>query len=247
MSDNLYNNITIVSAFVSNINLYRNLDKYIDYGTKLLQNNLQKIIFIEKNIYDSYFSNQNFNNTHFIFFEKKDIYLYNFINDITNFSINTDNPSKDNLEYFFVQCNKTEWVKQAIEINYFNTEQFIWLDFGIFHVFNNNLEKFNNSLYALNNKIYERVRISTIWNLDYLYNINIHKNICWYFAGGIFGGSKNFLLKFAEIMKNKCISYIQEHKNLVWEVNIWYLIYNENKELFDTYHSDHNSSLIQNY
>jgi hypothetical protein len=121
MSNILHNNITIVSAFVSNINLYRNIEKYIDYGTILLKNNLQKIIFIEKNIYDSYFSNQNFNNTHFIFFEKKDIYLYNFINDITNFSINTDNPSKDNLEYFFVQCNKTEWIKQAIENNYFNT------------------------------------------------------------------------------------------------------------------------------
>jgi hypothetical protein len=48
-------------------------------------------------------------------------------------------------------------------------------------------------------------------------------------------------------MKNKCISYIHEYKNFIWEVNIWYLIYIENKELFDTYNSNHNSSLIQNY
>jgi len=48
-------------------------------------------------------------------------------------------------------------------------------------------------------------------------------------------------------MKNKCISYIQEHKNLVWEVNIWYLIYRDNKELFNTYKADHNPSIIQNY
>ena len=41
MSDNINNNITIVSAFVSNIDLYRNLDRYIDYGIKLLQNNLK--------------------------------------------------------------------------------------------------------------------------------------------------------------------------------------------------------------
>ena len=241
------NNITIVSSFISNVNSYRNIEKYIDYGIKLLQNNLQKIIFIEKNIYDEYLSNYNFNNTHFIFIEKKEIYFYNFIDDITNFSIITDNPNKDNMEYFFVMCYKTEWVKQAIEINFFNSEQFIWIDFGIYHVFNNNLELFNNSLYSLNNKKYESVRIGTIWNLDYSYNINIHTHICWYFAGGVFGGSKNSLLKFADIMKNKSISYIHEYKNIIWEVNLWYLIYKENKELFDTFPSNHNYSIIHNY
>lgn len=239
-------NLTIVSAFVSNVNSNRDLEKYIDYGLKLLQNNLQKIIFIEKNIYDNFFSNQNFINTHFIFFEKKDIYLYNYINNITNFSINTNNPNKDNLEYLFVQCHKTEWIKQAIDINYFNSEQFIWIDFGIFHIFNN-IQIFNDSLNSLANKNYELVRIPTIWNPEITYNTDVHKNICWYFAGGVFGGHKNSLLKFADIMKNKCISYIQEYKNLVWEVNIWYLIYRDNKELFNTYKADHNPSIIQNY
>jgi len=241
------NNITIVSAFVSDVNSNRNVDKYIDYGKKLLQIDVSKIIFIEKDIYNNYLSNQDFNNTHFIFFEKKDNYLYNFINDITNYSIGTDNPDKDTLDYLFVQCHKTEWIKLAIDNNYYNSEQFIWLDFGIYHIFNNDIDLFTKSIYSLLNKKYDLIRIATIWNPDLIYNTNIHQNICWYFAGGVFGGGKNSLVKFADIMKNICISYIQEHKNFIWEVNLWYLIYKNNKELFDIYTANHNPSIILNY
>ena len=48
-------------------------------------------------------------------------------------------------------------------------------------------------------------------------------------------------------MKEKCLQIIQEKQSLMWEVNIWYLIYLENKELFDEYKCDHNESLITNY
>ena len=34
---------------------------------------------------------------------------------------------------------------------------------------------------------------------------------------------------------------------IMWEVNVWYLIYNENKLLFDIYDCDHTDSIIDNY
>jgi hypothetical protein len=240
-------NITIVSAFIYNLNSFKNINKYIEDGLNLLQINVQKIIFIEKDIYNNYLSNREFNNTHFIFFEKKDNYLYNYINDLTNNFIVTDNPNKDTIDYLFFMNHKTEWMRLAIENNYFNSDQFIWLDFGIYHIFDNNIDLFNKSIYSLLNKKYDLVRIASIWKYDLMYNNYIHKNICWFFAGGVFGGSKNSILKFADLMKNKCISYIQEYKNFVWEVNIWYLIYNDNKDIFDTYTADHDYSLIINY
>jgi len=148
--------------------------------------------------------------------DKQNIYyLYNFINEITNFSINTNNPNKDNLEYLFVQCHKTEWIKLAIDNNYYNSDQFIWLDFGIYHIFNNNIDLFNKSIYSLLDKNYNLIRIASIWNPDLIYNTNIHQSICWYFAGGVFGGSKTLLLKFADIMKNKFITYIKEYKSFI--------------------------------
>ena len=33
----------------------------------------------------------------------------------------------------------------------------------------------------------------------------------------------------------------------MWEVNIWYLVWKENKDIFDPYFSDHNQSVINNY
>ena len=33
----------------------------------------------------------------------------------------------------------------------------------------------------------------------------------------------------------------------MWEVNIWYLVYKENKELFDNYYCNHNNTIIDNY
>ena len=48
-------------------------------------------------------------------------------------------------------------------------------------------------------------------------------------------------------MKEKCIKIINEKKTLMWEVNIWYLIYKENNNLFDCYNCDHNESVVSNY
>ena len=82
---------------------------------------------------------------------------------------------------------------------------------------------------------------------EYIYNNDIYKDILWYFAGGVFGGNKNMLLEFSDLMKTKCIEIITTKNTIMWEVNIWYLIYNDNKELFDGYYCDHNDSIIDNY
>ena len=126
----------IVSAFVTNINNRdddRDINKYIEYGKLLMKTNINscKIIFIERAILNKYFKivdtyytfkceDKVFdyiieNNTIFVMFEKTDNYLYNYINEITKFNVNTDNPGKDTLEYMFIMCIKTEIIRQAIE------------------------------------------------------------------------------------------------------------------------------------
>jgi hypothetical protein len=152
----------------------------------------------------------------------------------------------------FTMCNKTEWVKRAIYLNYFKTENFIWVDFGIKHIFNGSFsycsdEDFIEKINKLNDKKYNKVRIGGIWNISYDYNIDIYKNVAWYFAGGVFGGNIHSLEKFGNLMKSKCIDIMTSKNTIMWEVNIWYLIYNENKLLFDIYGCNHNASLIDNY
>jgi hypothetical protein len=149
-------------------------------------------------------------------------------------------------------CNKTEWIREAILLNHFKTKNFIWIDFNIRQnltgVINGCsdeefIEKINNLAY----KCYSSVRIGGIWNNNYEFKIDIYRDKSWYFVGGIFGGNSNSLIKFADLMKTKCIDIITKKNTIMWEVNIWYLIYKENKNLFNTYGCNIDKKMIDNY
>ena len=228
---------TIVSGFIFCLNnTNRTIEEYIKYSIQLLKLPHNKIIFIDEKVFEFV---EKYQNKHTILIKTKieDLYLNKYKLEPI---VNTDNPSKDTYDYFTIQCNKTEWVREAINRNIFKTEQFIWIDFGIYHILSdinlNNLDK-----------RYQKVRIPNIWDLNIVYNCDINKDICWYFAGGVFGGSKSKLIEFADLVKDKCIEYVEKKQHLMWEVNIWYLIWKENKELFEPYLSDHNQSIIENY
>lgn len=237
---------TIVSAFISNVNSNRNIENYIEYGKKLCSININKVIFIEEHIYNTYFKNQTFLLTIFIFITKEQLYFYKYnTEDLKNFNkLQTDNPSKDTIEYMYVQCSKTEWVRLAIELNIFNTNQFIWVDFGIYHIMNNDEQLFIHLINNLNNKSYENIRIASgiCYNLEKFFT-----KIQWFFLGGIFGGHKDKLIEFADLMKKKCIDIMTNKKTIIWEVNIWFLIFLENQELFDRYIANHNPSMLAFY
>lgn len=241
------NTNTIVSAFVANANSQKGVDFYINKGKSLLQLDINKIIFIDSVLQNKYNDILVENdNTRIIYFNKNDLYLYNYIDKITNFSPNTGNTCKDTLEYFVSICLKTEFVRMAIELNLFNTTNYLWLDLGIQYVCVPDLSYFTSSY----NCIYEKVRIAGITGFhthQYEPIDDILKNVKWYFAGGVFGGNQDKLLLFADLVKQKCIEIIEKYNTLTWEVNIWYLVYFENKELFDWYKCGFNTSIITNY
>lgn len=242
------NNTTIVSAYMTQVNKHRNIDLYINYGTHLLQIHVPKIIFIEKDIYDTYFSQTSFPLTEFIFFEKNENYLYDHTHHITNFHVNTDNQNKDTLDYMCIQCHKTEWVKKAIEYNSFGTDQFIWMDFGIYHMIKED-SLFEKYVFQMTQQSYsDSIRIPSCWDPDhYICQKDIYQNITWYFAGSVFGGDQDTLLVFADKMREKCLDLIENKKHLMWEINVWYLIYRGNPSLFSYYNSGHNASILSNY
>jgi len=158
-------NITIVSAFICINNSNRSIDKYIELGKILLKSNVNKIIFIDETIVDK-FKKYNNANTYIIPFKKESIYLYDYMNKITNFQLNTQTPNKDTIEYMFIIINKTEWLRMAIDVNKYNTEQFIWIDFGIKHVFIDNETEFLHKLERLNLCKYNHIQIASIWNVN---------------------------------------------------------------------------------
>jgi len=247
------NQNTIVSCFISNMNNRndRSVNKYIEYGLKLLNVDIPKIIFMDEEtisiLNDNYNKNQY---TYIIPFKREDIYLNLYKGKITDFNLKSDFPEKDTIDYMVLVCNKTEFMKKAISINTFNTENFVWVDFGINHIFNCSDELFKEKIETIRNKECNenKVRIgSIIYPANIPKNKDIYKEILWHFAGGVFGGNKSALLEFAELTKCKCLKVISEKKTIMWEVNIWHLVFLDNPELFSSYYCDHNETLITKY
>lgn len=248
--------IILISAFLGNINNRKDRTtlKYFEYGKKLLSIPIQKIIFTDENNISNFKLYEN-ENTIVIPFEKKNMYFYEkeYFDKITKFNLNSNFPEKDSLEYIFTMCYKTEFIKQAIKEykKYYTKEddnvQFIWIDFGINHIMKCSDIEFRQKIINMSSKSYNNVRIGSIWDINCNYNMNIYKDIHWYFAGGIFGGDSKSLIKFGNLVKEKCIEIITENNTIMWEVNVWWIIYKQNIELFLLYKCDHNNSIIDNY
>lgn len=238
---------TFVSALLTNINGYRSIEKYVEYGKKLIVLPINKVIFIERSVHDEHFSEFTGANLHttFVFIEKSDLYLYQYADQITNFCPNTDNPEKDTLEYMFVQCNKTEWIRDAIELNPYESNHFVWIDFGIWHMIRDD-QVFADSCMKIAHHKDNGVRIAC-GNPQFEHLDELHKTISWFFLGSIFGGDRESLLKFADLVKNKCIHIIQEHGTIMWEINVWQMVHANNPELFLCYEANHDASILRNW
>ena len=127
------------------------------------------------------------------------------------------------------------------------------LFFGITHVLENDNDKFEKVVGNCVSKKYGKIRIGAINDLDLksVYGLNLESDDkynypLWFFAGGVFGGDKDKLLLFADLCKNKLKQIININK-ITWEVTVCYLVYLENKELFDHYYCDHDIRLLNNY
>ena len=227
---------TIVTAFIANINniSYRNTEKYIFHGKKLLEIPVPKIVFIDTESYNTYFTSFQHEHTHFIIFDLSNMYFEEYKHLITDFDLVTDNKPKDTMEYMFVQCYKTEWVRKSIELNIYKSDQFIWLDFGIYHIVNDD-SIFENAILNMTTKSYSKLRICSFKPDDYVCPHDVYKKITWNFAGSVFGGDKNSLITFADIVKDKIIETIETKNTIMWEICIWYLVKNLVPDLFDCY------------
>lgn len=245
----------LISAFFININKKTDaqIDEYIKRGKKLMNIPIPKVIIIDELLFEQFKDYKN-EYTQILFANKNIFYLYEHLDEIINFNINGD-PDKDTLEYIFTMNHKLEYVREAIKVCPSN-HQFIWIDFAIDKILSYSEQKsthpegptgFIEKMLKLSEKNYDKVRIGSIWDLNINYNTDIFKDISWYFSGGVFGGNSESLIKLANLVKQKCLDIIKERKTLMWEVNIWYLVYQEHPELFDIYKCDHNDTIINNY
>lgn len=230
-----------VSAFYENINSHRDTSFYLNNSLPFLKAPVNKLIFVNQKLYDENF--KKFENEYTIFIILNEIPFQKYAPNFTEYKINTSN-GKDTLEYVLLQCSKTEFLKKAI-LEYPEYQRYTWIDLGISYVVKNDT-LFTSLLSDITHYRGDKIRIPGCWDLNIKYNIDLSLHVAWYFCGGLFSGNKESLLKFAELMEAKIIEF-SKLKYIMWEVNLCYLIYLENPQLFDWYKADHNVTMLSNF
>lgn len=246
-------NTTLVSGFID-LRKYdvvdrlplKTLDFFLEKAKPLLELPYPKVIFLEPDVYE--IVHETFTNelTHFVSYPKENMCFWTFRERILQSTLPQHRMgNKDTHDYMMVQLQKTKWVDEATRLNPFQTDQFVWLDLGIFWVVKDT-ELFRTSCERLMNCAYDNVRVPGCWPLSQEHRFTAD-NVCWFFCGGLFGGRKDKLQAFHAHVLAKCLSVLYRENKWMWEVNIWYLVYRDHPELFDWYLADHNASMIAGY
>ena len=225
----------LVTAFMD-IASTRPLSLFVEQGKLLFAVPVAKVAFIDTRHLDSFAANEW---TTIVPFDIGDVLKED----------NLELPAartvqKDTVWYMELMNFKTHFVEKATVL-FPAEDQFTWVDIGIFNIFKGDVELLNTSVLHLARTHHEGLRIGTIWNPTRKVG-DIMEQIWWFFAGGVFGGKREAILKFHEMCKDVYRDITKEGK-ICWEVNIWYVVYQMDSTYFDGYECVHDASLLVNY
>lgn len=225
---------TLVTSFVLQKRDMGNTEKIEDYLKRfqyIKALNIPTVLFLDRSL-----SIPETDTLKVIPFSIEDSWIYEIYKDKIPSLPAVRNHDKDTSEYMFIQNTKPEWIFRASQMNPFNTDYFVWVDFGVSHVIKNK-DNFN-ILKTL--KLSHDICLSAI--TDTIHPLLLDR-ICWRFAGGVFYVSKSGAKQFYEISK-AVIERVAPR--LTWEVNIWALIEASTLLKFHFYYADHNDTLLTN-
>lgn len=132
------------------------------------------------------------------------------------------NISKDTHAYMNVILSKLECMADAIRVNPFQTTQFAWIDFSLFHVVKNErffcqqLKKLTNTYVKQSTKIYIAGCTDKIKDPQ-----SLLERPNWRFCGGFLIGTKEAVLSMNECILDTIDEFFKIYKKHIWEVNLW--------------------------
>jgi mannosyltransferase OCH1-like enzyme len=157
------------------------------------------------------------------------------------FKILNGNIDHETPMYIILNNNKFYFVEEAIKLNPFNSSHFIWMDFAINHVALN-YEKINEWIGLVPDKIKQLCINPYIENID---NKIMFECIYHHIAGGLFTGSKENLLEYSRLFKEKTEQIYNENWYQIDEA-VMTMVQRENPHLFDLFYGDY-QGIISNY
>ena len=251
---------TIVTMFYdirkfdnTHVNDNRQKNKYIELAQQFILLLPYPIIFFiddeDNETYNIIYNIRNELNllhfTHIFKFDFKKTYFYKDLLKLeelqTKFFIHNGDLKHETPFYIILTNNKFYFVEKAIELNPFNSSHLIWMDFGINHVAKN-----TELIHEWITKVPDKIKQLCI--NPYIENAEPKKyfeNIWHNCAGGLFSGSKENLLKYVELFKQKTEQIYNEEWYQLEEA-VMTIIQRENYHLFDFYYGDY-EGIISNY
>ena len=160
---------------------------------------------------------------------------------------NSRNVFKDTPEYILLMNAKTEFLKIAIELNLFQSSHYAWIDFNIFHVFQEREEYAAELLVGLSKRSMFPIFLTVpgCWDKEYVFDEYLINDVCWRFCGGFFIGSLDQVLEFHSFYVKYFETFLREKKKLVWEVNFWAYVEKHYGLCAIWYPADHDPRILE--
>jgi hypothetical protein len=237
--DKNYDDVTIVTGFIDiKAGVKKKYYSYIDCSIPTLSIPQNMVIFVHKDIEQHVIDIRTklglLDKTKIINITLEDLYMYDKLETMKKNAEKNISPYNNPL-YIMAVNSRYKYIEHCIDSNYFNTNYFAWVDFGISHVVAMTSDKL---CYSIENKI----RTAWIARLGKS-KTEFTFNHCA-MGGGLFMGHKS-------IMKKLCYIHDIEFRKLVdigHSVNddkLLYLIFEQYPEMFDFYFSSYDHMRIK--
>jgi len=230
---------TFVTAFLD-LHEDRSKDKsvetYLKYFDLLMSCGIQIHLFVSK-IYTPYFLE--YPRLRITVIEYDDLNMYRFAPGSKQRLPDERTVYHDTERFLGLMNSKTEFIRRSIELNPFGSEQYAWIDFGIFHVLRE-VDQSKAFLTMLGSTLLKPgVYVPGYWDAGF----PSFSWVCWRFCGGFFIGDRLSLLEFDSYHQRLFPVLLESVGVLTWEVNMW-AAYEANGWNPIWYKADHNDSMI---
>jgi len=226
---------TFVTAFLN----FGNKDEltldsdYFRYFSKIAKTNIPIILFLDKKEKKyALILNTFYPNVHIEYIDSSFL-LFNSNKRLPSIR----NTKKDTKEYIQFMNNKIIFMNKARELNIYNTNYFIWVDFRLFHIFKNESVASSSLIDLATKQLIQKSYFPGALTIKQ----NKLDDVNWRFLGGVFILDSDSIIKLNQETIDLLSSDIPVFS---WEVNNWAIIEYNNKFDFGWYFADHNETIL---
>jgi hypothetical protein len=202
----------------------RSIEEYLTWLEKTLKLNCNFVIYTEERFQNFISSRRGTANTKIILQKLEDVPYFKYKKDMDRIILSEDyrkkigdvNRVECNLSlYNIIQYSKFEWIRDAINNSYLNSEFYFWMDAGLSRFFNTdatNMEWPQNHSMMKPGKFLIQGNMNTPryyhnWPGDDNYMLDNNSILC----GGLFGGDKDTIIKIADLTKELFEHYLSQN------------------------------------